>query len=78
MFKVSDLKYRTQNELFDVLLSPQTILNSAQSFVLSKGEIADFYSSLQLLLLTSFFQGDVDCDAEGFSLSNPESESLNV
>ena len=30
-------------KIFDLLLSPQTTLNSAQSFVLSRGEIAVFY-----------------------------------
>ena len=58
---------------FDLLLSPQTILNSAQSFVLSKGEIADFYRALQPCFWRAF-PGDVDCDTEVF-ISNPESKS---
>ena len=48
---------------FDLLLTPQLTLNSAESLALSEGAITVVYNAIQAGFGRAF-QGDVDCDAE--------------
>ena len=61
---IDDLNFGTQNDLRFANVSAND-LEFGPSLVLSNGETAVFYGALQHCFGRDF-QGDVDCDAEGF------------
>ena len=72
MFKVSDLKYRTQNDFGLAIVSTDNLGQSSEKKNLG-GTVEFFYRAFQTCLLINF-SSDIDCDAEVFT-PNPESES---
>ena len=71
MFKVSDLKYRTQNDFGLAIVSTDNLGESSEKKI--RGRVEFLYRALQACFLIDF-SSDVDCDTEVLT-SNPESES---